>query len=520
MLRFLTFAFILLCKVPTIYGQDTRYSSLITFESRLDSLLFTGHSLSLTEQFMAIKPGITEDRIGTINTQISAFCDQFRKLNWSKNRVKQLQSLFEKTHEVFLKRYREQIFFPSIFENGEFNCVTASMLYVLILEELQLPYAIIEEPNHVFVIVYPNEDYVIFETTSPIFKEQQIPLKRRQSVVESGLKYKIITSEERDSLGLNGAYEQLTKRYKRVSLKQLVGFQYSNRMAYLKCESDINRCIQNGLRSLSFTENEELKEAIHQLVVNQFVAKKFKDQNLYKAFLLLASERELDPEVLIGLYEELLEIYYDDNRIEWILNSERYIEELIFNESAKAIFLEVLYGFIILNFEDEEISEEEFDAYYSKLEAINPDSEYLENEEEPVQVFYSINIATQELLTMFKEFKFAEIREKLEDLEEQEKLKTINFKQLESGMSSKVDDLIYTRDVNNAHKCIAFMFELEKEYEAFKIEAYKMGYNYLYLGDYYLDKGNKTMAKKILKEGFDHFPDHAPLKARYLHITK
>ena len=517
MLRFLIFVLILLCKVPTIYGQDTRYSSLITFESRLDSLLFTGHSLSLVEQFMAIKPGITEDRIGKINTQISAFCDQFRKLNWSKNRVKQLQTLFEKTHEVFLKRYREQIFFPSIFENGEFNCVTASMLYVLILEELQLPYAIIEEPNHVFVIVYPSEDYVIFETTSPVFKEQQIPLKQRQALVENGLKYKMITIEERDSLGLNGAFEQLSHRFNRVSMKQLIGFQYSNRMAYFKCESDYTRCIQNGLRSLSFLENEEMKQAIHQLVVTQFVSKKFKDLSLYRAFIMLASEREIDPEVLAGLFEELLETYYDEEEFDWIFNTENYIQELVINEAAKAIYLEVLYGFIYSFFDDDELPTGDLETYRSKLEAINPNSEYLEEEE---YYYVSVNKPTQELLDLFDEFKFEEIRTKLGELEEESKLKSINLKQLESGMSKHVDDLIYKRDVNNAQKCMKFMFELEEEFEDFKIDSYKMGYNYLYLGDHYLDKGNKTMAKKILKEGYDHFPAHAPLKARYLHVTK
>ena len=159
----------------------------MSFYSPIDSALFNGKEISLLDKFMAIKPTVSAIETKGHEEKIDQFCVEFARLDFSKNRLKQLKSVFEKTHTVFLKRYREQIFFPSVFETGEYNCVTATMLYVLILEKLKLPYAILEEPNHVYVIVYPDEDYIVFETTSPVFSEQQIPLKQRKQLVDNGL---------------------------------------------------------------------------------------------------------------------------------------------------------------------------------------------------------------------------------------------------------------------------------------------------------------------------------------------
>lgn len=499
-------------------AQTQKYNSLMNFTSPIDSALFTGQDLTLLEKFMAIKPSVSSAEVKDYHTRIGNFCSEFKNLDLSKNRLKQLKTVFEKTHSVFLKRYREQIFFPSVFETGEYNCVTASMLYVLILEELKLPYTILEEPNHVYVVVYPDEDYIIFETTSPVFSEQQIPLKQRKQLVDNGLKYKMITQEEVTDLGLNRAYEDLMQTSKRVNLHQLVSFQYQNKLVYENCESNLSRCLQTGYRCLSFSENDELRQNMSKIAIQQFVSGNFKDEKLYKAYLVFSSSLDLDPQILVSMYEEVLDEFYMEDLNDRVFASEKWINELIDSVSLRNSYLEVLYGMIINSYDDEDLPEElTLDDYSEKLLAINPESDYFEDE----SMYYEVKEIEDELMDYFEAANFDAIVSYINTQKDSVSPRVkINLKQVETNFTEKIDDLIYVKEITKALNCINVMHRLEETYSTFKIDRYKMSYHYIYIGDYYIDKGNKAMAKKILKEGYDRYPEQAALKAKYLHVSR
>ena len=500
-------------------GQIQKYNSLMVFTSPIDSALFTGQDMSLLEKFLAIKPTISNEEIKDYQKRISDFCSEFKKQDLSKNRLKQLKTVFEKTHSVFLKRYREQQFFPSVFENGEYNCVTASMLYVLILEELKLPYAILEEPNHVYVVVYPDEDYIIFETTSPVFSEQQVPLKERKQIVDNGLKYKMITQEEVSEMGMNRAYEELLQTSKRVSLSQLISFQYQNKLVYEACETNFSRCLQTGYRCLSFSENLELKQNMSKIAIQQFVTGQFKDEKLYKAYLVFSPSLNLDSQIMSSMFEEVLDEFYMEDFNDRVFSSEKWINELIDSAAIQEDYLEALYGFIINSYEDEELPEGITLEYYTKkLVALNPKSTYLEDFSIIYEDKYSVD---EELMGYFVAANFDAVFNYIKERKDTiEVLSKINLKLVEYNFSAKVDDLIYVNEITKAINCMHVMQRLEQSFSDFKIERYKMSYHYMYIGDYYLDKGNKAMAKKILKEGYEKYPEQDALKAKYLHVSK
>jgi hypothetical protein len=513
---FLPFALALF--VSNLSAQTQKYNSLMSFTSPIDSALFNGQDLSLLEKFQAIKPTISQAEINDHKNRIADFCSEFHKLDLSKNRLKQLKIIFEKTHSVFLKRYREQIFFPSVFENGEYNCVTASMLYVLILEELKLPYAILEEPNHVYVVVYPDEDYIIFETTSPVFSEQQIPLKQRKQVVDNGLKYKMITQEEVLEIGLNRAYEEIMQTSKRVNLSQLISFQYQNKLVYEKCESNLSRCLQTGYRCLSFSENQELKENMSKIAIQQFVSGQFQDEKLYKAYLVFSPSMNLDSQILTRMYEEVLDEYYMEDLNDRVFSSEKWINDLIDSAAIKNAYLEVLYGVIINSYDDDELPDGmTLENYTRKLIAINPTSTFLED----FSLYSEEVFVDDKLMGFFETANFDAIVNYINERKDTlEVLSKINLKQIAYSFTEEVDDMIYVKEITKALNCIHIMQRLEETYSDFKIDRYKMSYHYIYIGDYYIDKGNKTMAKKILKEGHEKYPEQTALKARYLNVSR
>ncbi|NUQ26281.1 MAG: hypothetical protein HUU34_20205 [Saprospiraceae bacterium] len=56
-----------------------------------------------------------------------------------------------------LKKYDNYANFEQLFKSGAYNSATATALYALILEQLQLPYIIRVEPTRVYLVLWPNE---------------------------------------------------------------------------------------------------------------------------------------------------------------------------------------------------------------------------------------------------------------------------------------------------------------------------------------------------------------------------
>ena len=70
-----------------------------------------------------------------------------------KREKKRIEKLYDNLHNTFLKKYLLNADFNDIFENGTYNCVTASALYAYVFEELNIPYHVKETPSHVFLVV-------------------------------------------------------------------------------------------------------------------------------------------------------------------------------------------------------------------------------------------------------------------------------------------------------------------------------------------------------------------------------
>lgn len=78
-----------------------------------------------------------------------------------------LRIIFQKTQQRFLKRYQPHTDFAQLFDKGVYDCLTATGLYSLILEELDFRYEIIETNYHIFLMVKTAQGDVLLETTDP-----------------------------------------------------------------------------------------------------------------------------------------------------------------------------------------------------------------------------------------------------------------------------------------------------------------------------------------------------------------
>jgi hypothetical protein len=79
-----------------------------------------------------------------------------------------LSHVFAKTHNRFLKNYKTSATFNDLFKNGNYNCLTGTALYALILEHLGYDYRIIETNYHIFLLVETSKGEALIETTDPL----------------------------------------------------------------------------------------------------------------------------------------------------------------------------------------------------------------------------------------------------------------------------------------------------------------------------------------------------------------
>jgi len=81
--------------------------------------------------------------------------------------TQRLGKLFIKIHRKFLKTYSFNANFSGLINNGEYNCVTASIVFALILDRLEIKYEIHETPFHTYLKVWNNKGKcILLETTN------------------------------------------------------------------------------------------------------------------------------------------------------------------------------------------------------------------------------------------------------------------------------------------------------------------------------------------------------------------
>jgi hypothetical protein len=76
-----------------------------------------------------------------------------------------LQVVFAKTQRKFLKHFSPYTDLNEIFSTGEYDCLTGTSLFSVILSDLHFQHRIVETNYHIFLIVQTTKGDVLIETT-------------------------------------------------------------------------------------------------------------------------------------------------------------------------------------------------------------------------------------------------------------------------------------------------------------------------------------------------------------------
>jgi tetratricopeptide (TPR) repeat protein len=137
------------------------------------------------------------------------------------------ERLFDLLHDEYLVKYKYDSFISKLFNDKEYNCITAVILYSMICNDLGLDISLYETPYHVYIVAHsPQKKNFIIELTDPVdgFDMEQ----DNRDYIEYLVDYKLVTPEELESKGESGIYNEFITETHLINSNSLAAAYFSN----------------------------------------------------------------------------------------------------------------------------------------------------------------------------------------------------------------------------------------------------------------------------------------------------
>jgi hypothetical protein len=196
-----------------------------------------------------------------------------------------LKSIFKATHQKFLKSYSQYSDLGEIFQTGRYDCLTATALFSIILNETHFDYKIFETNYHIFILVQTSDGEVLLETTDRLsgFVVQPDEIKNR---IDSYRENKIMNA------GADKTYYQYSfDLFHEVAPHQLAGLLYFNQAIKAYNRNDLLTCatlLEQSKRIYESPRVEELAIVLVKSVLESNLSADVKGRVIrqYKGFVL------------------------------------------------------------------------------------------------------------------------------------------------------------------------------------------------------------------------------------------
>lgn len=292
--------------------------------------------------FMAIDESVSNEEINSaINNFKGAFKDLEEKKIQSMKMNKKIKFCYSSIHDRFLTKYTNAEFFPAIFKNGNYNCVTASMLYAMVFDKVGIPYKVMVASDHVYLIANPGESSVVIETTNPGFEKTIFSGEFKDQYVSYLRSSKLISESDLKSKSTEEIFEEKFNAVRPAAFNNLPGFQYYNK-AITKIK---NNELEEGLRlcqkAYYFFPDQQVKVLLYNALLMYITKSDFDKVADIDYLAQFARFENVDINVVTGIFNKVLhnflqytdkEQYCDSlyNRLISKIQDNKLKDELIF----------------------------------------------------------------------------------------------------------------------------------------------------------------------------------------------
>ncbi len=238
-LSLLLFAFLLL---PSFAMYALQTDSLVhlgevTYNSPFEKQAFQEYFIQGKKNYLALFMAVSKE---TGNSEFDkaqqVYEEMVNQLNTAdvqnKSEAKKIKTIYSQTHDRLLSKYELKNHFSEIFTTGKYNCVSATALYGLLFDDMQIAYSIKESPTHVYLIAYPHTQKILIETTDPRRGYIVFDDKFKSSFVSNLRSGKLISEQEYKAENTNVLFDKYYFSEENITIKELVGIQYMNDALY------------------------------------------------------------------------------------------------------------------------------------------------------------------------------------------------------------------------------------------------------------------------------------------------
>lgn len=187
--------------------------------------------------------------------ELEEFADRLEVKKLKQNNDKEfLNYLFKKTHQRFLHSFTEYSTFGDLLDKGEYNCLTGTALYALLLDHVGFDYTIIETNYHIFLIAKTSSGSVLIEATDPTNGFVVTPDAIEKRI--SSYKQNVIQQTQ-----LNKSYYHFNfELFNTVTLDQMAGLLYYNRSVKAYNNHQLEKAIQHLDKAFALYQSPRIDE--------------------------------------------------------------------------------------------------------------------------------------------------------------------------------------------------------------------------------------------------------------------
>lgn len=505
--------------------QNTAHSDTLvnfadlSFHSELEAeafeLIEKGGNIDYFKLFIASNPEIDSVKYDKYYSVFNSIVNNINTNEFGEySKKKKVKRAFKQIHAALLDKYVEVVPFSSIFTIGEYQCVTASMLYALAFDKLDIPYKISILPIHAFLTAYPNSQQIVVETTNPNQGTSNYDNSFKANYVDFLRNNKLISTEEYHNKSVNQLFDEYFLQAEIATKEQLMGAQYYN-------------------LSLKHLSNENIKEAFNNIKKSYYLypGQKTRFFLMLNLGLMIDITRSSSPDYasLLSMYSRStqktntidnflfyfmkmtdMQLNYDGNEKLYKKSYQTFINGV--NDSALISEVSYIYHLNMGNREIQLSNDDDAFRHYEKAWEIKPNNVVIQRmlvasfiKSASTQTY---NPEQMEMLTDSIDVLFA----KHEQLKE-------NTDIVKMQLGLYLDLMRIAWYDGEAERAKRYQLKFEGAFNKDNSGMYSIlhddiGRAYSAGASYYFKKGNYTMARKILNRGVEYSPNNYLLKSR------
>lgn len=270
----------------------------IKFKNEAEKVVFKKTSYNeVNDIISALLMSYSGENIHPSNGVIEKIDNCVAKLNKEikeKSEVKKIKIIYDVVHKTFFSSYKLENSFSDIFSKGEYNCLSGTALYGIILTKLNIPFNVIEAPNHVYLIAYPQTHKILMESTAPQNGYFKFNDNFINQYIKSLYNSKLISKTEFETTPTDKLFEKYYFNESYYNLRDMISLQFSNYAVYYAEEKLYAEALNEIKKAYYFSPSKRNKNTLKFFLACQLQNKDYENELLVNDFALLCRINNLN----------------------------------------------------------------------------------------------------------------------------------------------------------------------------------------------------------------------------------